>query len=343
MYNLPHCLLSAPLLQSHSSPPALSNCIAVSPPHSLTIQQPSCPVPHYIIPVCLFIHLCLYSSLPNCPTSCPALAHYLSALRPLHHLTQSLTVPLSNCLLFNHLAVPQRLSFSHWPSVPLPHCSIDSIPTVPLRFSFPLFPVSLVTLPLSHCHTFSPKSRRLSLTERPIGWYHFQPNKSRWTVPLNCFLSGVRNMATALHFCSVRETSFIKLQHPLLWRTQSSFFFVTCGRFWLKQHSSSGPPPVPPASVLAPLRAWSRREEIPRELSLRGTRTPISQRPLGSEIGSSSNLASPDRPSPSWHRELSYGICLTDLWLYILIYKRSETSLEKTIVKSRSQFLCLLR
>ncbi len=31
------------------------------------------------------------------------------------------------------------------------------------------------------------KSRRLFLKERPIGWYHFQPNKSRWTVPLNFF------------------------------------------------------------------------------------------------------------------------------------------------------------
>jgi hypothetical protein len=29
------------------------------------------------------------------------------------------------------------------------------------------------------------KSWRLFLKERPIGWYHFQPNKSRWTVPLS--------------------------------------------------------------------------------------------------------------------------------------------------------------
>ncbi len=28
------------------------------------------------------------------------------------------------------------------------------------------------------------RPRRLSLWEWPVDWYHFQPNKSRWTVPL---------------------------------------------------------------------------------------------------------------------------------------------------------------
>ncbi len=33
------------------------------------------------------------------------------------------------------------------------------------------------------------KSRRLTFRERSIDWYHFQPNLSRWTVPLNYLLS----------------------------------------------------------------------------------------------------------------------------------------------------------
>jgi hypothetical protein len=46
-------------------------------------------------------------------------------------------------------------------------------------------------------------SRRLSFKERSIGWYHFQPNKSRKPVPLTHIHTGSGNQSTWLEFKAV--------------------------------------------------------------------------------------------------------------------------------------------